>query len=662
MTPESKKPIKSTALNYAIMKKNYDLVCLLLAYGADINEEDSEGRTPLMQAVISNENKIFELLLNKDEIYRHKQKLQLDKDDLNNNSALLYCVENKADGSTLLKLHHIEMLIQAGADINHRNNDGDSFADLINKIPNNEPLIQQIKELNLTSKFNFQKLKHAKVASESHNVSTPLEYNYNSECEAYLEKKKVEKMEDEASKKIEVDKISHLGSIAEVVKDEETKFHFDVLLTKVDFRITNFGGSVFYKMQLLWQKTQKIYILWTRWGDAGDEGQYQRTPFKELAEAKKEFAKLFKQKTGNEWTKVENFTAKNKKYELKELNGKAIFAETIGNKIKYTDKNINMKKLMKGINFSKAPKSNLPVQVQNLFTQAIDTKWLTENIKNHEDISKNLVLAAIDSKNLELAWKILKELLAKANEVKKNENYPRDSNETQQLVNEMYKLTTKYYQLSPITIYGYSGISSLFQKDYIKSEINMLSDLYDIEVAFKIILGAKYNLKKIHPADYAVKALNLDIDLITEKTNSDEFKFILSYIKAPYKGGDTPNENAATSQTFRGIYGILKNKSETHKFEDFERDIEDSANEIFNSLHNHCFLWHGTSIKNLFGILSQGLRIASFSESRSNIGFGKGIYFGDSFDKELKVSGTRFQIIFLISIQGKKAKKKTRSM
>ena len=633
------------------MRGNYNLVCCLLAYGADINEEDSEGRTPLMHAVIYNENKILALLLNKDEIYRHKQKLQQDKEDLNKNTALLYCVENKADGSTVLKLHHIEMLIQAGADFTHRNNDGHSFADLINKIPNNEPLIQQLKELDLTSKFNLQKLKQspAKVAKASHSASASPAYNYNSDCEAYLEKKKMEKMEDEASKKIEVDEVSHLGSIAEVVKDEETKFHFDVLLSKVDVGKYTFGEAMFYKMQLLWQKTQKIYILWTRWGRIGDEGQYQRTPFRELAEAKKEFAKLFKQKTGNDWTKVENFSAKNRKYELKELDGKAIIAETIGNKIKFSNRNINMKKLMKGINFSKAPKSNLPIQIQDLFTQVIDTKLLDENIKNHMEINKSLVLTAVDSKNVELAWKILKELLAKASEAKKLEKNSKEYSDKQKLVYEMYKLSNKYYQLMSPTTFAYSEIRSLFQESDIKDEMSKLSDLFDIEVAFKIILGAKYNIKKIHPADYAVKALALDMDLITEKINSNEFKFILPYINAPYKGLPeiTQKRNVATSQTFTGIDAILKIKSEIRKLEASEEDTEDSANKVFNSLHNHCLLWHGTSTKNLLGILSQGLRIAPYSSNRSGQMFGAGIYFSDSFDKAVNVSGACFHIIFL---------------
>ena len=652
MFPENQKPIKSTALNYAIMRKNYDLVCCLLAYGADINEEDSEGRTPLMQAVISNDNKILELLLNKDDVYRHKQKLQLDKEDLNKNTALLYCVENKADGSTLLKLNDIEMLIQAGADFSHRNNDGYSITDLISNITNNEPLIQQFKELNLTSNFNFPKLKQrpAKVALASHSISVPPAYDYNSDCEAYLEKKKVEKMDDETT--IEVDKVFDSGFLAEVVKDEETKFHFDVLLEKIDIRKSTFGDILFYKMQLLWQKTQKIYILWTRWGKIGDDGQDKRTPFNEFAEAKNEYVKLFKQKTGNDWSKVENFTAKYKKYDLKELNGKAIFAEIIGKKTKFSHKNINMKKLMRGINFSKAPKSNLPTQLQELFIKAIDTKLLNENIKNHDEISKSLVLSSVDSKNVELAWRILNEYLAKAKEAKKIDNNSIEYSKKQRLLYEMYKLSNKYYQLIPLKTYVASEITNLLEEGASKYDIRTLSDLYDIEATFRIILGAKFNLKKIHPADYAVKALALDMDLITEKTNRDEFKFILTYINAHYKEipENTRKRNIDTPQTFTGIYTILKIKSEIHKFGAFEGDIEDSTNKIFNSLHNHCLLWHGTSNKNLLGILSQGLRIALFSEKHSGQMYGTGIYFSDSFDQAVNVSGIPIQIYLNIIV------------
>jgi hypothetical protein len=35
----------------------------------------------------------------------------------------------------------------------------------------------------------------------------------------------------------------------------------------------------------------------------------------------------------------------------------------------------------------------------------------------------------------------------------------------------------------------------------------------------------------------------------------------------------------------------------------------DEDNKMFNNIHNHYMLWHGTNNKNLMGILLKGLRI-----------------------------------------------------
>ena len=63
-----------------------------------------------------------------------------------------------------------------------------------------------------------------------------------------------------------------------------------------------FGSAVFH--QVVYQKGKDMYILFTRWGRIGDEGQFQRTPFPKLSDVVKEFSKIFKSKTGNDWKKI----------------------------------------------------------------------------------------------------------------------------------------------------------------------------------------------------------------------------------------------------------------------------------------------------------------------------------------------------------------------
>jgi predicted DNA-binding WGR domain protein len=50
-----------------------------------------------------------------------------------------------------------------------------------------------------------------------------------------------------------------------------------------------------------------MYVLFTRWGRIGDRGQWQHTPFPNAEDAVKEFCKIFKQKTGNDWNNLDKF-------------------------------------------------------------------------------------------------------------------------------------------------------------------------------------------------------------------------------------------------------------------------------------------------------------------------------------------------------------------
>ena len=68
--------------------------------------------------------------------------------------------------------------------------------------------------------------------------------------------------------------------------------------------------------QIIWQKGVNVYILFTRWGRIGDNGNFQHTPFQSKAEAAQEFCKIFKSKTGNNWSNLKNFEKQPKKYRL----------------------------------------------------------------------------------------------------------------------------------------------------------------------------------------------------------------------------------------------------------------------------------------------------------------------------------------------------------
>ena len=117
----------STALSRVVMWGFIDVIKLLLhpqiegVVGADINAQNKDGRTALMCAVRSDYNlHIVELLL-------HPQiegvvGSDVNIKDKNGNTALMLAV-------TSWQPHNVELLLKYGADMEIKNNDGDTFLD-----------------------------------------------------------------------------------------------------------------------------------------------------------------------------------------------------------------------------------------------------------------------------------------------------------------------------------------------------------------------------------------------------------------------------------------------------------------------------------------------------------------------------------------------------
>lgn len=82
-----------------------------------------------------------------------------------------------------------------------------------------------------------------------------------------------------------------------------------------------YGDYVFYKMQLLYDSNRDLYVVFTRWGRIGETGMNQRTPFNNIDEAKTDFKKIFKQKTGgNNFEELDKFSRVKKKYNITRVN------------------------------------------------------------------------------------------------------------------------------------------------------------------------------------------------------------------------------------------------------------------------------------------------------------------------------------------------------
>jgi hypothetical protein len=131
------------------------------------------------------------------------------------------------------------------------------------------------------------------------------------------------------------------------------------------------------------------------------------------------------------------------------------------------------------------------------------------------------------------------------------------------------------------------------------------------------LIGALYRQYERNPVDYVNEALNVKIDLV--KKDSDEHNLMYKYIQ----------NTSGSSINF-----------DTHKVNIFKIERKGEAESIqdYKEIGNRRLLFHGSSMFNFLGILTQGLRIAPPEAPTTGYMFGKGVYFADMLEKSFAYS------------------------
>jgi hypothetical protein len=81
--------------------------------------------------------------------------------------------------------------------------------------------------------------------------------------------------------------------------------------------------------------------------------------------------------------------------------------------------------------------------------------------------------------------------------------------------------------------------------------------------------------------------------------------------------------------------------SNVYRLSDTEVHLQEEDKAVFNGLHNHWMLWHGTDKKNIMSILMKGLKIKPPNADHCGSLFGDAIYFADMLSKSLTYSTYR---------------------
>ncbi|KAL3664882.1 hypothetical protein V7S43_010060 [Phytophthora oleae] len=423
----------------------------------------------------------------------------------------------------------------------------------------------------------------------------------------------------------------------------------DALLTKVDVKNGRFGLNVFYRLQLVRDELQDIYVLFTNWGRIGEIGKFQNTPFRDEAEAVNEFKKIFRSKTGNTWEQRApgEFVKKPKKYNLVQRVNHSTKVDTEVTRSFREDMeggpskgvvfpephdpnlvgNPNVMAMLAAItdvsNLQLAAQTScgfaggdLPLAKQGELRAALDKLLdIRGLLEEKEELVKEINTASGDLSD-EGASK--RALLATRHEA---------------LTEKVSERSSRYYEVMPCQEDALAtSIKAFDQVSDVNVEIVRLRMLSDIMETYKILLGAKRALPTQNPLEYCYHALQ--VRLAPLEPADAERQLIHRYFFNGLRSDDS--RRYRISNVFEA-----ERRGETQRFNDLMEERPD-----LQAMQTH-LLWHGTRRTNLMGILSQGLRVAPPEAPHQGYAYGKGLYFANVAEKSLNYCSAPYALPIL---------------
>ena len=616
----------------------------LIQNGASIMQKDTNGRTCLNYAVLENNLSFLKSLVNDSGNNIDKNSV-----DSKGKSLVHYCVSLNNFGS-----YENDEMLNYLLDNNFLSNSKDNN----NKTPLDYALEQKsMKNLTIlknkgvpgTNNISINKENYVnnqdKLDEQKANMIPIIDFEKDSE-EYY--NKMIQKAPPE--KKVKKPNLNDYKSeFFELYKENDE--YWDASLTKVNLQNGIYGEYMFYFIQLVHDLGKNMYIVTTQFGRIGEEGANQRSPFNTLDEAKNEFRKIFKSKTGNNWDERNNFERMKGKYML----------------LSYNKVQLKPNELLKPFDYNKCCESNLDnTKIQGLLKAFTDSSIIAKAFKdsgvdteffNYSMLNKQILLKA-RGYLLELYKKVQElENIRKINvslinqnqkkEEKKSKDNSMDIDEdnsksknsksskskeknepnngeiktlkdkTEAIIaktNEIMDLSGRYYELIPKAKFKNSCILPFDRLDDVKNEIQIIDNLTYVEKAVNILLGANNKINTINPLDYIYNSLQTYFELLVK--DSPEYMTIEKYIN-----------NTSGNDKVINIFRVTR-KGETERIDKFK------------DLPNHYLLFHGTKIFNLIGIFSNGLKIAPPEAPMTGYMFGKGIYLADMYEKSINYCDT----------------------
>ena len=598
---------------YRVSKQNIKPVCTAIELGADPNLQEGEKRHNLiMLAVLNND---LELIKEIDQLVTQGKCCRLNPEltDTAGKSVIHLVVNPHKNGS----YENVEMLKILAKHYPLDMKDSSKFPPTYYaSLQDSGVMLDALVKLGAHEfqlPFGFRRAPTSLISFATFPHQTP---EYEEDADQFL------KLKEEEAKRALADKpqsipidfavAQKVRATSEVALDSAGR-PFDTYMTKVDIKKGLYGGTVFYRMQLLHETNRDVYLVFTRYGRIGDTGQHQITSFAKKEDAVTEFCKIYSSKSNNEWGDPAAFIRHKKKYKLVRFNN--------------TNETEHIEDFFATRLESTYPPSSISSAVKEVFRAVVDSKILFAQTKELKvDLSK-LPLSKLNKTDLMQALTLLFEARKLATDLateRRKDVLLQEPEKIFELLDDLAEITSEYYELIPSTTYVRTAPPP-FESEYdINSNIMKVRQLLEVEVAVKILLGARNNLNRIDPIEYCYNCLN--IKMLELDSSSAEKSAIMEYI-----GKSHSFHNSAKVNIF-----ALERKGEIERFAPFAHS------------KNRKLLWHGSRTMNFLGILNKGLRIAPPEAPSTGEMFGKGIYFADTFSKSFAYTGSGKSSISLV--------------
>lgn len=611
----------------AVLHGRYEVVKWLLSQKSSINPNsvDEFGRTPLMHAVRLNDLQMVKLLLNPNSYNvlldldpwnanysnwsREKSsELKIDAQDNRGWTVVDYLVcpslgESRPNESYSYKNVEqiLAILYKSGASFTNISRDGKS------------PLDRAVQDRKFHIVNVMQKLLKTPQSQQQRSLpyygeDIPIRENptLGSPVKDFTEDAKkisVEKTEQNPTKERTVlpDPLLKMeADNSEVVLDPVQNIPFDCVLTQVDLAYGVSGLYNFYKMQVVKQpRGKQLVVLFTQWGRVGMEGQYQKTPFPSEEECIKEFKKIFKAKSGNNWDDIGNFQPQPKRYRLvhKDVNAKRP-AEL---RVDFDKLEAAEQKFSPTIVSSEVYKLVRNLTMTHKIVMGNSQNQWHRNLYSQNSLEVNENLPIISTEALHRADEVLnqiKAILAEKHQMHCNhhsENYSEE--ERLKIFDRLIAASEEFYGLVPVYGYEKEALHPIFEFHTLNERQEEIYRLIHLGFAKELILAAEHNCGQLNPFEYVYRCLGTKLAVLDmgNPIENYEGQLILQYIHA----------SSPKTTTVEGIYRIQG--AEEHEL----------------TTDNRWLLWHGTKPENVLSILHTGLKIAPPGVDRMGELFGK---------------------------------------